>query len=74
MALVLITHDMGVVAETAQRVQVMYAGQMVEEQPTEAPVRRAAPPVHRGAAGCAAGTRDGPRAAADHSRHGARHR
>ena len=36
MALVLITHDMGVVAETAQRVQVMYAGQMVEEQPTEA--------------------------------------
>ena len=26
MALVLITHDMGVVAETAQRVQVMYAG------------------------------------------------
>ncbi len=36
MALVLITHDMGVVAETAQRVQVMYAGQMVEEQPTDA--------------------------------------
>ena len=35
MALVLITHDMGVVSETAQRVQVMYAGQMVEEQPTE---------------------------------------
>src|SRR5580704_8180422 len=35
MALVLITHDMGVVAETAQRVQVMYAGQMVEEQLTE---------------------------------------
>ncbi len=36
MALVLITHDMGVVAETAQRVQVMYAGQMVEEAPAEA--------------------------------------
>jgi dipeptide transport system ATP-binding protein len=35
MALALITHDMGVVAETAHRVQVMYAGQMVEEQPTE---------------------------------------
>ena len=31
MALVLITHDMGVVAETARRVQVMYAGEMVEE-------------------------------------------
>jgi dipeptide transport system ATP-binding protein len=34
MGLVLITHDMGVVAETAHRVQVMYAGQMVEEQAT----------------------------------------
>ncbi len=34
MALVLITHDMGVVAETARRVQVMYAGQMVEEAAT----------------------------------------
>jgi dipeptide transport system ATP-binding protein len=32
MALVLITHDMGVVAETAQRVAVQYAGQQVEEQ------------------------------------------
>ena len=32
MALVLITHDMGVVAETAERVAVMYAGQMVEER------------------------------------------
>ena len=35
MALALITHDMGVVAETAHRVQVMYAGQMVEEQGTD---------------------------------------
>jgi dipeptide transport system ATP-binding protein len=35
MALVLITHDMGVVAETAQRVCVQYAGQKVEEQPVE---------------------------------------
>jgi dipeptide transport system ATP-binding protein len=34
MALLLITHDMGVVAETAHRVQVMYAGQMVEEETT----------------------------------------
>ena len=30
MALVLITHDMGVIAETADRVSVMYAGQQVE--------------------------------------------
>ncbi len=35
MALVLITHDMGVVAETAQRVVVMYAGEEVEQQPVE---------------------------------------
>jgi dipeptide transport system ATP-binding protein len=32
MALILITHDMGVVAETAQRVAVQYAGQQVEAQ------------------------------------------
>ncbi len=32
MALVLITHDMGVVAETAQRVMVQYAGQQVERR------------------------------------------
>lgn len=31
--LILITHDMGVVAETADRVVVQYAGQKVEEQP-----------------------------------------
>ena len=36
MALILITHDMGVVAETAQRVIVQYAGQKVEEQPVTA--------------------------------------
>lgn len=33
MALVLITHNMGVVAETAHRMIVMYAGQVVEERP-----------------------------------------
>ncbi len=33
MAVILITHDMGVVAETAQRVVVMYAGQVAETRP-----------------------------------------
>jgi dipeptide transport system ATP-binding protein len=33
MALILITHDMGVVAETVDRVVVQYAGQQVEAQP-----------------------------------------
>lgn len=36
MALVLITHDMGVVAETAERVSVQYAGQKVEEEDVRA--------------------------------------
>ncbi|RBP18295.1 dipeptide transport system ATP-binding protein [Roseiarcus fermentans] len=36
MGLVLITHDMGVVAETADRVIVQYAGQQVEASPTRA--------------------------------------
>jgi dipeptide transport system ATP-binding protein len=36
MALVLITHDMAVVAQTVRRVIVMYAGQVVEERPVAA--------------------------------------
>ncbi|MBC7434948.1 MAG: ABC transporter ATP-binding protein [Bdellovibrionales bacterium] len=36
MALVLITHNMGVVSEMAQRVAVMYAGQVVEERAVDA--------------------------------------
>ena len=35
MAILLITHAMGVVAESAQRVAVMYAGKVVEEAPVE---------------------------------------
>jgi peptide/nickel transport system ATP-binding protein len=35
MAVMLITHAMGVIAETAQRVVVMYAGKVVEEAPVE---------------------------------------
>jgi dipeptide transport system ATP-binding protein len=36
MALVLVTHNMGVVAEMAQRVAVMYAGQVMEERSANA--------------------------------------
>ena len=43
MALLLITHDLGVIAEVAQRVVVMYAGQIIEEAPVE---RLFAHPLH----------------------------
>ena len=39
MALVLVTHNMGVLADTAHRVAVMYAGQVVEERRDAEPVR-----------------------------------
>ena len=74
MALVLITHDMGVVAETAQRVQVMYAGPEGRGAAGRRAVRRAAPSLHRGAAGGAAGARDRPAPAADDPRRRAGHR
>jgi oligopeptide/dipeptide ABC transporter ATP-binding protein len=35
MAMIVITHDMGVVAEVADDVVVMYAGQVVEQAPAE---------------------------------------
>jgi oligopeptide/dipeptide ABC transporter ATP-binding protein len=34
MAILLITHDLGIVAETAERVAIMYAGQIIEEAST----------------------------------------
>ena len=44
MALVLISHDLGVVAETCERVAVMYAGRIVETAPTEALFERPSHP------------------------------
>ena len=43
MAMVLITHDLGVVAEVVDRVLVMYAGRVMEEAPVEALFER---PLH----------------------------
>jgi peptide/nickel transport system ATP-binding protein len=48
MGLVLITHDLGVVAQTAQRVIVMYAGKKVEEADVEALFAHPKHPYTRG--------------------------
>jgi peptide/nickel transport system ATP-binding protein len=47
-AIVLITHDLGVVAEMAQRVIVMYAGRKAEEAPVKALFRRPLHPYTKG--------------------------
>ncbi len=47
-AIVLITHDLGVVAETTERVVVMYAGRKVEEAPVEALFEKPLHPYTRG--------------------------
>jgi len=50
-AVMMITHDLGVVAETADRVVVMYAGKVVEEAPVRELFRR---PLHPYTAGLVA--------------------
>ena len=47
MAILLITHDIGVVAEMADRVLVMYAGQVVEEAPVQALLEHPSHPYTR---------------------------
>ena len=47
-AIVLITHDLGVVAETCERVIVMYAGRMAEQAPAAALFARPLHPYTRG--------------------------
>lgn len=48
MALLLISHDLGVMAQTVARVMVMYAGRVVEQGPTAAVFERLAHPYTRG--------------------------
>jgi peptide/nickel transport system ATP-binding protein len=50
-AIMLITHDLGVVAEMAQRVVVMYAGRKVEEAPVDEIFARPMHPYTRGLLG-----------------------
>ncbi|HEV7268159.1 MAG TPA: ABC transporter ATP-binding protein [Falsiroseomonas sp.] len=60
MALVLISHDLGVVAEACERVAVMYAGRIVEEAPTARLFAAPSHPYTRGLLG-ALPPLDGPR-------------
>ena len=48
MAILLITHDLGVVAEMAERVIVMYAGKVMEEAPVRELFKHPAHPYTRG--------------------------
>ncbi len=50
-AIILITHDLGVVAEVAERVMVMYAGRKVEEAPVAALFRAPRHPYTQGLLG-----------------------
>ncbi len=50
MSVMLITHDLGVVAETCDEVVVMYAGRVVERAPHHRAVRGAAPSLYGGPA------------------------
>ncbi len=47
-SVMLVTHDMGVIAETADRVAVMYAGRIVEIGPVQDVIKRAQHPYTRG--------------------------
>ena len=58
-AVILITHDLGVVAGQADRVAVMYAGRIVEQAPTEALFARPAHPYTRGLLGSVPSLFDG---------------
>jgi peptide/nickel transport system ATP-binding protein len=50
-AVMLVTHDMGVIAETADRVAVMYAGRVIEIGPVRDVVKHAAHPYTEGLMG-----------------------
>ena len=50
-AVMLVTHDMGVIAETADRVAVMYAGRVIEVGPVASVIRAPAHPYTEGLMG-----------------------
>ncbi len=48
MAIIFITHDLGVIAQTADRVSVMYLGRMIEQGPVREVIRTPAHPYTQG--------------------------
>jgi oligopeptide/dipeptide ABC transporter ATP-binding protein len=61
LSLLLITHDLGVIAEAADRVAVMYAGRIVEQGPVRAILREPQHPYTRGLLASIPGTARGQR-------------
>ena len=72
MAVVLITHNMGVIAEAADRVAVMYAGRVVEQAPVARLFAAPEPPLHARPARLRAHPGRRPRAPRSHPGHPAR--
>ncbi|WP_454624906.1 ABC transporter ATP-binding protein [Bradyrhizobium cenepequi] len=60
-AIVLITHDLGAVAELADKVSVLYAGRCIESGNTDSVVRHPCHPYTRGLLGCVPHLKLGPR-------------
>ena len=61
MALLLVTHDLGVVAERADRIAIMYAGRIIEQGPVAGIFREALHPYTRGLLRSVPGTGGQPR-------------
>ena len=68
MAVIIVTHDWGVVADICDRAMVLYQGRALETAQRRRPVREAKPSLYRGVAEGQSAWRQAGRAAADHRR------